>query len=233
MIKNINTKSYTGSCPTLRQQTPLTLLRSYMFNKLRPSLKIDEIAGQYMVPFGVIETCDKLPNPGPMIKSLGNLPVISGYFEAKKWDVSPGLPGTLYLGVVKLNGTPTLKVCIQLGPNVVFWLANLSDKKVWETLDTWDARGEMAVAVYLDNGTMYAASQPFKVPPELNALRETVDYSTAATFRFILSASAEIQSGGYRERVVNVHPEYPNLRYVQVCMLTTDNTRPVAVAIHN
>lgn len=204
-----------------------------MLNQPNPSWQDDEITEQPAIPSGVIGTCDKIPNAVPMVKELGNLPVIVGHFDARKWDASTELPESLYLEVEKLGKTQALKVCIQRGPNVIYWFANLADKKVWETLDTWDTRGTMAVAVFLDDGTVNVASQPFKLHPELNALRETIVYSGAATFLFILATIAQFVTDGYRKRVVSVHREYPELQHVQACMLTTENTGGAAVASHD
>ena len=195
-----------------------------MNKELMASWPVDLMTGQTMIPPGEFTTLEK--NPHAASADMHNFPVLRGLFDSKHFDLGPELPGNIRWGY--LNLANALFFRLQLGPNMLFWLANPADPEVWKVLDIWAATGRIVLAAEFADEPPLIVSQDFNMSTAFRANRRflgdskrTADFIAEARHVIVLNELAPVATSDIEE--------YPNLQHVQACMVRTKVTHGVTI----
>lgn len=185
-----------------------------------------------VVPPGEFTDFSEYPNSTQPAR-IRKLPVLRGFFNAQQFDVNPQLPTHVGWGMVPIGQRATaLTFRLQRGPNVLYWLANPADERVWKVLDTWAAAKMMVVAAEFANGPAVLVARDFNLHPQLSTLRVATSQAARLTPEFIADATMALARGEMKSIASTDIPAYPDLQNVQACMLRTQHTGGVALMLH-
>lgn len=184
-----------------------------------------------MVPPGEFTTFKEYPGSTQPAR-IRKLPVLRGWFDSKHFEVSQKLPAHVGWGSVNLGASLALTLRIQLGPNMLYWLANPGDPHVWAVLDKWAAAGQMVLAAEFGDAPPLIIGRDFNLRhPSYGALRKLVS-DPSQTTNFIMDASRVIAAGDINLIASSDIASYPKLQHVQACMVRTEVTQGVTVMIN-
>jgi len=189
------------------------------------------------VPYGSIEPATRYRKSSKQAASMGTLPVLSGLFNSTRTDRSTRAPMHLGFGSMDMerDSLPLLTFRLQVGTDMMYWLANAGDPEIWSMLDAWHKSGRMAVAAEFEDGKVLFSSRDFKMVPPLQALRpKLADASSrvAAAQDFAMNAGGTLVSGHLALVATSDIPTIPRLKSVQGCTVTTRTTGRVFVPPH-
>jgi hypothetical protein len=186
------------------------------------------------VPYGSIEPATKYRKHSKKAVRLKTLPVLAGYFSSAKLKLDTNAPHHIGLGSLDTNGElPILAIRLQLGANMLYWLANPADPEIWATVDAWHKAGQMAVAAEFDDGRLLLVQRDFKRAPQLRALESAAGTTSrhSATREFMQSAGEALVSGELARRATTDIPGVPCLQSVQGCTVRTKTTGRILVPL--
>jgi len=184
-----------------------------------------------MVPPGEFTTFKEYPHSTQPAR-IRKLPVLRGWFDSKRFDANPNLPAHVGWGSVNLGNATTLTFRIQLGPNVLYWLANPGDPHVWEVIDKWAAAKRMVLAAEFPDAPPLLIGRDFDLRhPGLQVHRKALNDATY-TKRFIAEASQVIVTDDMRHIASSDIAAFPKLEHVQACLVRTRHTEGVAVLVN-
>ncbi|MBB3180952.1 hypothetical protein [Variovorax sp. Sphag1AA] len=128
---------------------------------------------------------------------------------------------------------PILAIRLQIGADMLYWLANAADPAIWAMLDAWHAAGRMAVAAQFDNGRMFFVDKEYTKGPALRALRQRVASANlqTSTREFMQSAGEALLSGQLASRATSDIPSVASVRHVQGCTVCTETTGRILVPL--
>ena len=157
------------------------------------------------------------------------LPVLRGVFDAKRFDFTPGLPYHAGWGAAPAGEAMALTFRIQVGPNVLYWLANASDRHVWKVLDQWAAAKTMVLAAEFQDDKVFLVTRNFEMHPGFARMRELTARASELTPKFIADTAVAFMRDEFKHMASTDIPSFPALQHVQACMVTTEQTGGVAV----
>jgi len=183
-----------------------------------------------MVPPGEFTTFKEYPHSTQPAR-IRKLPVLRGWFDSKRFDLNLNLPAHVGWGAVNLGKATTLTFRIQLGPNVLYWLANPADPHVWAVIDKWAATKRMVLAAEFPDAPPLLIGRDFELRhPAFRELRNALGDETY-TKRFIADASQVIVSDDMWRIASSDIADFPMLEHVQACLVRTSHTQGVAVLV--
>jgi hypothetical protein len=160
------------------------------------------------------------------------LPVLCGSFQSEKFDFTPGLPAHAGWGTVELSNAFAMTFRIQVGPNVLYWFANLCDPAVWKVLDEWAAARTMVLAADFENGKSFLVTRDFVMHPRFSEMRAAIARVKDLTPLFVASAARVVLMDEAKDMASSDLPKYPALQHVQACMLVTEHTGTAAMMVN-
>lgn len=184
-----------------------------------------------VVPAGGIVGAAEYFENGPRRPLEAPLPVLQGAFKAAEFDFNESTPRMLQHGLMVLGeGMPVLAFTLQSGASKLFWFANIADPEVWAMLEAWDAVCTMVLAMHFDDGRVRLATEPFRMPEQLRALHELAVQRPDFT-RAFQDAMAHMyaQTANAPDLVSSELPQHLKLKHVQMSMVVTAHTGPIAV----
>jgi hypothetical protein len=189
------------------------------------------------VPYGRIEPATRYRQTSKQAADLGTLPVLSGLFNSARAERSTKAPMHLGFGSMEMerDSLPLLTFRLQVGADMMYWLANAGDPEIWAMLDAWHKAGRMAVAAEFEDGKVLFSSRDFRMVPPLQALRpKSADSSSlsSAAQDFAMNAGGTLVSGHLALVATSDIPTIPRLKSVQGCTVTTMTTGRVFVPPH-
>jgi len=185
-----------------------------------------------IVPPGEFTDFSEYPNSNQPSR-VRKLPVLRGFFDDSRFDVSTPLPAHMGWGTAPIGQKAVaLTFRIQRGPNVLYWLANPADKRVWEVLDKWDAANRMVLAAEFKTGPTFLVARDFKLHPKLSAMRVAVSQAERLTPEFIADASMAIIKDEVKLMASTDIAAFAQLQQVQACMVRTQHTGGVAFMLN-
>jgi hypothetical protein len=182
-----------------------------------------------MVPPGEFTTFKEYPTSTQPAR-VRKLPVLRGYFDATKFDLYPTLPAYVGWGSIHLGTALALTFRVQLGSNMLYWLANPADPEVWKVIDTWAAAGTMVLAAEFADAPPLIMRRDFKLSPQYGALRDAFK-GPEQTAAFAATVSTVLAKGELKQMATTDIPSYPKLNHVQGCMVRTKHTGGVALMV--
>jgi hypothetical protein len=185
------------------------------------------------VPFGRIEPASNFHKNSKEARKLGKLPVLSGLFSPAKVNLSGKQQMHLGFGSMGAPGMsmPMLTFRLQIGADMLYWLANPWDPEVWAMVDAWDATGRMAVAAEVGDTVLFM-TRDYEIIPPMRELRKQAQSSMKrldAVQEFMQGAGLLAVSGHLALGATTDIPSIPSLRHVQGCTVQTETTGRVLV----
>ncbi|WP_431274651.1 hypothetical protein ACQ858_22075 [Variovorax ureilyticus] len=184
------------------------------------------------LPFGRVKQAKQYRKHSTQAARLGTLPVLEGYFQPGTMKPEPNLPISLSWGTVDLAETPLpmLSFMLQIGADVMYWLANPLDPEVWAMIDAWAAAGSMAFAANFPNSVLFA-SAGFELQPDARELRTQALAAMKMPSRkgFAETALGLFLSGRIERGTASHIASVPSVRHVQACTVQTLATGAVLV----
>jgi len=185
------------------------------------------------VPFGRIEPATKYHKDSKEAKRVGKLPVLAGVFSPVRVKLDARQPSYLGWGSMSAPGMslPMLTFRLQLGADMLYWLANPWDSEVWSMVDAWHAAGRMAVAAEIGDRVLFVTRDYEIIPPmrELWTKAQGAMKSLDAVQEFMQGAGLLTVSGHLALGATTDIPSIPALRHVQGCTVKTETTGRVLV----
>ena len=180
------------------------------------------------VPFGCISgvpPAEVFAEPLPEV--LRDLPVLTGFFDLDRFDLTPELARHVGWGTVRLGGTMALTFRLQAGANVLYWLAHAADFRIWEVMDKWAAAGTMVLVAGFQGHPprVELRARDFHIPPQIEELRAMTTRADELTEEFVTAFAAAHHWKAFKNMASTDIAAYPNLRHVQACMVVTPETR--------
>ena len=123
------------------------------------------------------------------------IPVLFGIFGRCKFDGSQPRPGPVGLAceIHQLKNTHAITVKLKLGPDVLYYLADPSDKSIWQVLDAWSDAGVIKVGVADSaQGVTTIYTRPFILPRGAEKLRDMAWFSDFYASHFKVEAAAAL-----------------------------------------
>ena len=119
----------------------------------------------------------------------------------------------------------------QLGADVFYSLADLSDSRLWAQLDAWASRGWMVYVPTFDAIALTVTSQPFAMTPALEALRPAGDCQAESVLGFEMDLM-QLDTRELLSKEVSAIPDVAAVSHVQLSIVRTDSAeaKPVWVA---
>lgn len=183
------------------------------------------------VPYGAIKRLSDFEGKvAKRLARMGDIPVLSGRFNANMFGPVEGRPQ--HVGWGSLGAAHAiLTVRMQVGPDMLYWMANAADPEIWAMLDAWHKHRTMVVAAEFDNASAVVATRDFELSPSLRSLRpkgDVRDWSENAE-RFLREAGSLLFTGKLGMGATTDIPSVPSLRCVQGCTIATERTGRVVV----
>jgi hypothetical protein len=192
----------------------------------KPRRDFREGADDLLIPLGSLSTLEKYKTLSKLASAKPRLAVMAGNFCSERFHFDPLLPQHIGWGAVKLGRAHALTFRLQLGPNMVYWLANAADAHVWNAMDGWNRAKTIVLAAHFDDGQVIIGSAPFGFAPGMNELRETVRKASEVTPLFLADVALDYARGTVCDFASSDIGAYPVLSGVQACVVTTDQTEP-------
>jgi len=187
--------------------------------------------GLPMVPPGEFTTFKEYPGSTQPAR-IRKLPVLRGWFDAKQFELNLSLPAHVGWGSVQLGASQSLTFRIQLGPNMLYWLANAADQHVWSVIDKWASAGKMVLAAEFDGAPPLIVCRDFDLHHRnFSALRKLTS-APSQTASFLAEASRVIVEGEMKVIATSDIAAYPKLEQVQACIVRTPETQGVTVMVN-
>ena len=184
-----------------------------------------------MVPPGEFTTFKEYPSSTQPAR-IRKLPVLRGWFDAKRFEVNASLPAHIGWGSVHLGASVALTFRIQLGPNTLYWLANPADPHVWAVMDKWASAGKMVLAAEFADAPPLIVGRDFDLRhPSFAALRKLMS-GPSQTANFVMDTSRVIARGDINLIATSDITSYPKLEHVQACMVRTEVTQGVSLMVN-
>jgi len=168
-------------------------------------------------------------------KRVGNLPVLTGAFSPARVKLDANQQSYLGWGSMSAPGMslPLLTFRLQLGADMLYWLANPWDPEVWSMLDAWGAAGHMAVAAEVGDRVVFVTRDYESIPPmkELRSKAQGAMKRLDAVREFMQGAGLLTVSGHLALGATTDIPSIPVLRHVHGCTVQTETTGRILVPL--
>jgi hypothetical protein len=185
---------------------------------------------EVVVPFGQFVDLSDVTTSSTLPSRVRKLPVLSGIFNPAKFAFGGNLPSHLGYGHTVDNDVNVLTFRLQLGPNMLYWLANAADPVVWTAMDKWAAVKTFVVAAQFTDGQALVMSAPFHIAPQLEPMRKDISQFYQITPRFQESAARAILRGELSRFATTDIESYAVLEHVQGCVVRTPYTGRVLLS---
>ena len=185
------------------------------------------------VPYGTIEVATRYRKHAKRATHMRKLPVLAGYFSSAKLLLDANAPRNIGFGSIDTEGQlPMLSIRLQVGANMLYWLANAGDPAIWAMVDAWHKAGRLALAAEFDDGRVVLVESPFKSGPKFRALeRAGANNRQKATKEFMESAGDTLISGELVRMATSDIPGIFSLQSVQGCTVRTKHTGRILVSL--
>lgn len=160
-------------------------------NSIGPAITIADVAKAIIVNQG-----DFAQSVHEEAGSAGaDVPVLFGIFGRCKFDGSQPRPGPVDLAceIHQLKNTHAITVKLKLGPDVLYYLADPSDKSIWQVLDAWSDAGVIKVGVADGaHGVTTIYTRTFALPNGVEKLRGIERFSDFYASHFKVEAASAL-----------------------------------------
>jgi len=184
-------------------------------------------AGLYFVPTGQLCSFDRYKNFSTMPARIRSLPVLQGNFNASSFNPKSGLPQYFGWGTVQIADIVALTFRMQIGPNMVYWLADIADPEVKEAMSKWEEAKTIVVAAEFDDGTVALVKRDYDIHPLIKKLMS--DRALQRPSAFGRAVGMAIKENHVKAFARTDLSAFPCLQNVQACMVCTQRTLPYAV----
>ena len=200
-----------------------------MKNKQTAGWVRDAFTGLSLIPSGTFVDFSPYAAQSELPSAVRGLSVLRGDFQAQYLDVVPDMDAHVGWGTVMLEDTFALTFRVQLGSDILYWLANPADVGVWQVIDAWGAAKRMLLAAHLDDGREILLCRDFAIAPEVERLRRLTKVESKYTPAFIGNVAVSLVTNEAKDMASSDLLAYPVLVNFQACLVTTEVTMPVGI----
>ena len=155
-----------------------------------------------------------------------DVPVLFGIFGRCKFDGSQPRPGPVDLAceIHPLKNTHAITVKLKLGPDVLYYLADPSDKSIWKALDAWCDAGVIKVGVADGvQGVATIYTRPFALPRGAENLRDMVCFTDFYASHFKVEAATALLNKALVNDVVGTVGQDPFVAHATGAIISSEN----------
>ncbi len=188
-------------------------------NDIGPAITITDVAKAIIV------------NQGDFAQSVheeagADVPVLFGIFGRGNFDGSQPRPGPVDLAceIHQLKNTHAITVKLKLGPDVLYYLADPSDKNIWKMLDAWCDAGVIKVGVADGaQGVTTIYTRPFALPNGVEKLRGMERFSDFYASHFKVEAATALLNKTLVNDVMGTVGHDPFVAHATGAIISTEN----------
>jgi hypothetical protein len=148
--------------------------------------------------------------------ATGTLPMLFGELPKALWSEGAGIPIYMGHGVLRGEEQFLLSFRLQVGPTMVYWLADPHDSEIVALLRTWAAANQMATALQSKDGVFILARNYPAIPL---LVQKICDANSENTERFVRSANGIVASGLLQSNATSDIPSISELKNVHAFLV--------------
>jgi hypothetical protein len=148
--------------------------------------------------------------------ATGTLPMLFGELPKTLWSEGAGIPIYMGHGVLRGEEQFLLSFRLQVGPTMVYWLADPHDSEIVALLRTWAAANQMATALQ-SKGGVFILGRNYPAIPLL--VQKICDANSENTERFVRSANGIVASGLLQSNATSDIPSISKLKNVHAFLV--------------